>query len=332
MGRYALQRAVGTAFVLFGVIIITFVITHAVPADPARVAAGLQATPEQVEALRRQMGLDQPIYTQLARYLRSLASGSLGTSFVSNRPVSKDLLLYFPATLELVVVATIMFLGLGLPLGIYLTISRSRVARFLTRAFAVTGMGVPAFWLGLMFQILFYAKLNWLPPSGRIAGTPPATVTGFYLVDSLIAGNLTVFGSALTHLILPALTLAANRFGVTVRLTNAQLTHVLREDYIRTARAKGQDESNVIRRHALRNALIPVTTMTGLQLGWMLGGTVLVETVFSWPGLGQYAFFSIAAFDFRAVIAVTILLSACFAVINLITDFIYLVLDPRITV
>ncbi len=332
MGRYVLQRVVGTGFVLLGVIIITFVITHAVPADPARVAAGLQATPEQVEALRKDMGLDLPIYVQLGRYLRDLARGSLGTSFVSNRPVARDLRLYFPATLELVVVATLMFLGLGLPLGVFLTTSRSGVARFLIRVLAVTGMGVPPFWLGLMVQLLFYARLNWLPPTGRIAGTPPPTVTGLFLVDSLLAGNLVAFGSSVTHLILPALTLAANRFGVTVRMTSAQLAQELREDYVRTARAKGLGSHTVVRKHALRNALIPVTTMTGLQLGWMLGGTVLVETVFSWPGLGQYAFFSIAAFDFRAVIAVTILLSACFAVINLITDFVYMLLDPRIRV
>jgi peptide/nickel transport system permease protein len=332
MGRYVLQRVFGTAFVLFGVVLIAFVITHVVPADPARVAAGLQATPEQVEALRKQMGLDLPVHVQLARYLRDLARGTLGTSFVSNRPVARDILLYFPATLELVTVATVVFLGLGLPLGVFLTVSRSNVARFLTRLLAVTGMGVPAFWLGLMFQLLFYAKLNWLPPTGRITGTPPPTVTGLFLVDSLVAGDLQAFGSALTHLILPSLTLAANRFGVTVRMTSAQLTQVLREDYVRTARAKGLSNKRVVYKHALRNALIPVTTMTGLQLGWMLGGTVLVETVFSWPGLGQYAFFSIAAFDFRAVIAVTILLSFCFAFINLITDLVYVVLDPRISV
>lgn len=332
MGRYALQRVVGAAFVLFGVIVIAFVITHVVPADPARIAAGLQATPEQVEALRKQMGLDLPLYVQFGLYLRDLAHGTLGTSFVSNRPVARDLLLYFPATLELVAVATVLFLVLGLPLGVFVVVSRSSVARFLTRLLAVTGMGVPAFWLGLMFQLLFYARLNWLPPTGRVTGTPPPTVTGLLLVDSLVAGDVEAFGSALTHLILPSLTLAANRFGVTVRMTSAELAQVLREDYVRTARAKGLSNGKVVRRHALRNALIPVTTMTGLQLGWMLGGTVLVETVFSWPGLGQYAYFSIAAFDFRAVIAVTILLSACFAIINLLTDVVYLLLDPRISV
>jgi peptide/nickel transport system permease protein len=331
MWRLLLNRFLGTLLVITGVIVISFVITHLVPADPARVAAGLMATEEQVAALRVKMGLDQPLHVQFGRFATQLAHGDLGRSFITSRSVIQDLKLYLPATLELVIASTILFVGLGLLLGVLCAVTKKKWLRTIIKVFSVGGLGVPAFWLALMLQLIFYAKLDLLPPGGRIAaGLPPPTVTGFLLLDSLLAGNFKAFGSAASHLILPAATLAINRLGVTLRLVEVEVRKVLRQDYVRTARAKGLVETVVIYKHALRNALIPVVTMAGLQFGWLLGGTVLVETVFSWPGLGQYAVFSITSFDFMPVIGVTVLMALMFCVINLIVDLIYAVIDPRL--
>ncbi len=330
MWRRIANRLVGTFIVIVGVIFITFVITHVVPADPARVAAGLMATEEQVQALRVRMGLDQPLYVQFGRFVAQLARGDLGKSFITHRSVVDDLKLYLPATLELVIVSTILFVGLGVLLGVSCAVTKKKWLRAFTKILSVGGLGVPAFWLGLMFQLVFYAKLGWLPPGGRIEGVAPPTVTGFLIIDSLLAGNLAALGSTLAHLALPALTLAVNRLGVTLRLVEVEMKRVLREDYVRTARAKGLHERVVIYKHAMRNALIPVVTMAGLQFGWLLGGTVLVESVFSWPGLGQYAVFSISSFDFMPVIGVTVLMALLFCLINLIVDFLYVLIDPRL--
>lgn len=330
MWRRIAGRLIGTVIVIAGVIVISFVITHVVPADPARVAAGLMAREEQVQALRVKMGLDQPLYVQFGRFVIQLAHGDFGRSFITHRSVTEDLKLYLPATLELVIVSTVIFVGFGLVLGVVCAVTRKKWLRTLIKVLSVGGLGVPAFWLGLMLQLIFYAKLGWLPAAGRIAVAAPPTLTGFLTIDSLLAGNLAALGSCLTHLVLPATTLAINRLGVTLRLVEVETKKVLREDYVRTARAKGLRERVVIYKHAVRNALIPVVTMAGLQFGWLLGGTVLVESVFSWPGLGQYAVYSISSFDFMPVIGVTVLMALMFCAINLIVDFIYAVIDPRL--
>jgi peptide/nickel transport system permease protein len=330
MWQRILNRLGATVVVVVGVIVISFVITHIVPADPARVAAGLMATEEQVAALRRQMGLDQPIYVQFARFVATLVRGDLGRSFITHRPVVQDLRLYLPATLELVVVATALFVGVGVPLGVVCAVTRRRWLRTLAKVISVAGLGVPAFWLGLMMQLVLYARLGWLPPGGRASGVSVQGPTGFLILDSLLAGDMRALGDALLHMIMPAVTLAVNRLGVTLRLVEVETLKVLREDYVRTARAKGLPERVVIYKHAVRNALIPVVTMTGLQFGWLLGGTVLVETVFSWPGLGQYAVFSITSFDFMPVIGVTMLMALFFCLINLVVDLVYVLIDPRI--
>lgn len=325
-----LGRLASTLLVIVGVMLISFIITHVVPADPARVAAGLMATEEQVAALRHEMGLDRPLYVQFGRFISTLARGDLGKSFVTHRSVVDDLRLYFPATFELVLLSTALFIVFGIPLGVVCAVTRRRWLRTLAKVVSIGGLGVPAFWLGLMLQLVFYAKLGWLPPAGRIAGAAPAGPSGLYLLDALLAGDMRMVGSVLVHMVLPAITLAVNRFGVTLRLVEVEMKKVLREDYVRTARAKGLAERVVVYKHAVRNALIPVVTMTGLQFGWLLGGTVLVETVFSWPGLGQYAVFSITAFDFMPVIGVTMLMALFFCLVNLIVDISYVFIDPRI--
>jgi peptide/nickel transport system permease protein len=332
MAVYVQRRLLSILFVLFGITVITFLITNVVPADPARVAAGLQATEDQVAELRHKMGLDDPLHVQYWRFMSNLVRGDLGRSIVTGRAVTQDLALFFPGTLELVIVSTVMFVSLGVPLGVFAAVSRRRTARLLVKLLANAGMGVPAFWLALMLQLAFYAKLGWLPVTGRMdAGlSSPSTMTGFLLIDSVVAGRLDVFKSAILHVILPASTLAINRMGVTLRFMRAGTLEVLRQDYVRTARAKGLAEKIVLYKHVLKNALIPVVTMTGLQFGWLLGGTVYVETVFAWPGLGNYAVSSIWSFDYKPVIAVTLLMALSFSVINLLVDIAYGMLDPRI--
>lgn len=334
MSRFFLKRIVSLVFVVFGLTIIVFVISNIIPADPAQVAAGLNARKEQVEQVRKQLGLDRPLYEQYVRYLSRLARGDLGKSFLTRRPVINDVKIYFPATLELTIVATLMFLGLGIPLGVVAAVSSGRWPDLLSRFVSVVGMGLPAFWVGLMAQIIFFRWLNWFPAIGRIdpGMSPPTQITGFYLADSILTGNWQALSSSFRHIFLPASVLALARFGVTIRFVRASMQEVLASDYVRTARAKGLRERRVLVAHALRNALIPVTTMTGLQFGWLLGGTVLVETVFSWPGLGVYAIDSIGSLDFPATMAVTLILSIVFVLVNTLVDLLYGVLDPRISV
>jgi peptide/nickel transport system permease protein len=334
MSQFLVRRLVSLAFVIFGLTLIVFVISNVIPADPAQVAAGLTARKEQVEQVRKQLGLDRPLPEQYARYLSRLVRGDLGTSLLTRRPVINDIKIYFPATLELTLVATFMFLLLGVPLGVIASVNRGRWPDLSSRFVAILGMGLPAFWLGLMAQIIFFGRLGWFPAIGRIDPNVdiPAQITGFYLVDSLLTLNWEAFASSLRHIFLPAMVLAVARFGVTIRFVRASMLESLGSDYVRTARAKGLGENRVLRGHALRNALIPVTTMTGLQFGWLLGGTVLVETVFSWPGLGVYAIESIGSLDFTATMAVTLILAIVFVLVNTLVDVLYGVLDPRISI
>ncbi len=329
-GRYLLARLASSAFVVLGIVFLSFLITHVVPVDPARLAAGLRATPAQVAVVRQQLGLDQPLIVQFGRFLVQIAHGDLGKSFVTLRPVTEDIGLFFPATLELVLAAMLIQVVIGLLAGIYVATTRSHIPSLILRITAIGFMGVPVFWLGLLAQIVLYGGLGWFPAGGRIDGAPPATITGLYVVDSLLTGNLPALESALWHLALPALCLGLSRVGVVMRFVDTEVSRVLRADYVRTARAKGLSERLVIWKHALRNALGPVVTMVGLQFGWTLGGTVLVETVFAWPGLGRYAVESIGAFDFMPVIVTTAVLGLCFVVINFLVDIIQKLLDPRI--
>ena len=329
-GRYIIARLASSAFVVLGIVLLSFLITHIVPADPARMAAGIRATAQQVAEVRRQMGLDQPLIIQFGAFLGQIAHGDLGQSFVTLRPVTEDIGLYFPATFELVLAAMLIQVVIGLLAGIYVATTRAHLPSLLLRIAAIGFMGVPVFWIGLVAQIVFYGGLGWFPSGGRIDGTPPTTITGLYVVDSLLTGNLPALWSSLAHLALPALCLGLSRVGVVMRFVDTELSRVLQADYVRTARAKGLSERLVIWKHALRNALVPVVTMVGLQFGWTLGGTVLIETIFAWPGLGRYAVDSINAFDFMPVIVTSAVLGLCFVVINFLVDVVQRWLDPRI--
>ena len=326
------KRLLGLLLVVFGVSLITFAISHLIPGDPARLIAGDRASDELVAGIRHQLGLDLPLYQQYGRYLLDLVQGDLGTSIRTNRPVLEDLQAFFPATLELAVVALFLAIVVGVPLGVLSAVYHNRAIDQIARTLAVTGISTPAFWLGLGAIVLFYVHLGWLPGGGRLSEglAPPTTITGFYLIDALLAGNFSLFMDALKHLILPAATLGFVTLGVIARQIRSAMLDQLGEDYIRTARAYGLSRWTVILRHALPNALIPSVTVLGLTLGDLLYGAVLTETVFAWPGMGAYVVKSIQSLDFPAVMGFAILVSFIYVLLNMAIDLLYRVIDPRI--
>ena len=282
--------------------------------------------------IRHQLGLDLPLYQQYGRYVLDLVQGDLGTSIRTNRPVLEDLQAFFPATLELALVALFLAILVGVPLGVLSAVYHNRAIDQIARTLAVTGISTPAFWLGLGAIVLFYGHLGWLPGGGRLSEglTPPSTITGFYLIDALLEGNFSLFVDALKHLILPAATLGFVTLGVISRQIRSAMLDQLGEDYIRTARAYGLSKWTVILRHALPNALIPSVTVLGLTLGDLLYGAVLTETVFAWPGMGAYVVKSIQSLDFPAVMGFAILVSFIYVLLNMAIDLLYRVIDPRI--
>jgi peptide/nickel transport system permease protein len=329
-----LRRLAALPAVMLGVATITFFVARVIPADPAQIAAGLEVRPEQVQQLRIKMGLDRPLYVQYVRYLEGLLHGDLGVSLRTQHAVTADLAFHLPATIELTLIAMFLALVTGIPLGIFAAVYRGKATDFLIRFVAISGVALPVFWLALIVQLIFYRDLGWFPAAGRIGSgvLPPRHLTGLYLLDSLLTVNRGAFVSSLQHILLPACVLAFGRWATLVRMTRVSMLEVLGQDYIRTAMAKGLRPFAVVFRHGLRNALIPVTTMAGLQVGYLLSGAVLVEWIFSWPGLGDYAVRSIVALDFNPIVAVAMLLSMIFVLINTMVDALYKVLDPRIAV
>jgi len=326
------KRLFGLLLVVVGVSLITFAISHLIPGDPARLIAGDRATEAIVANIRHQLGLDLPLYQQYGRYMLDLLHGDLGTSIRTSRPVLEDLRAFFPATLELALVALTLSILVGVPLGVLSAVYHNRAIDQFARTLAVTGISTPAFWLGLGLIVLFYGHLNWLPGGGRIdeGMEAPRRITGFYLIDSLLAGNRELFVSSLQHLILPAVTLGFVNLGVVARQIRSAMLDQLGEDYIRTARAYGLSRWAVILRHALPNALIPSVTVLGLTLGDLLYGAVLTETVFAWPGMGAYVVKSIQSLDFPAVMGFAIVVSFIYVVLNMLIDLLYRLIDPRI--
>ena len=318
--------------VVIGVSMITFIISHLIPGDPARLIAGERASDEIVASIRQQLGLDLPLYQQYLRYMGDLLQGDLGHSIRTHRPVLEDLQLFFPATLELALAAMLLSIAVGVPLGVLSAVYNNRAIDHISRTLAVAGISTPAFWLGLGLIVLFYGHLGWLPGGGRLSQgvEAPPTVSGFYLFDSLLAGQWATFVDAARHMLLPTATLAFVNLGVITRQIRGAMLEQLGEDYIRTARAYGLSQATVVLRHALPNALIPSITVVGLALGDLLYGAVLTETVFAWPGMGAYVVKSIQALDFPAVMGFAILVSFIYVLLNRLIELLYRLADPRI--
>src|SRR5215204_359629 len=333
LGSFILRRILLIFPTLVGVSLLTFVLSRVVPGDPARLAAGAQATPEMYEQIRKEFGLDQPLPVQYVDYVTGVLQGDWGRSILSRRPVVDDLRVFWPATLELVVTAMLIAVAIGVPLGILAAVRADRPADQVSRVVALLGVSLPPFWLAILFQIFFGLRLGWLPVSGRLASLSeaPPNFTGLYTVDSLVSGQWATFGDSLRQLLLPAITLSFPAMATIMRFTRATLLETLGQDYVRTARAKGAAERQVVTRHALRNALIPTITMVGLSFGWAMGGSVLVETVFDWPGLGLYATKSALSLDFMPIMGIALLYGLVFSVINILVDVTYGALDPRVS-
>jgi len=316
---------------LIGVTVMVFVISHVVPADPVGIALGPEATQEQINAMREAWGLNQPLYVQYGIFLRNLVQGNLGYSLVSKRAVTEELGYYFPATFELTTASMILSILLGIFIGIVSAVYRNRLFDHLTRTYCVFGISMPVFWLGLLLLLLFYVKLGWLPGGGRIAdGIQVERISGFLILDSLLTGNWEALGSALLHLVLPAFCLSSSFLATISRIARSSVLQVIREDYVRTARAKGVPEFLVMSKHVLRNSILPVITISGILYGQLLGGAVLTETIFSWPGMGRYVVRSILHLDFEPILGFTVLVAILYALANLMVDLLYSVVNPQI--
>ena len=332
--RFIGKRLVYLVIMLIGVATLVFILTKLIPGDPvtANLSQRALSDPEIVAAYKLRYGLDKPLITQYLYYMRNLLQLDLGTSIRTGNGVLAELGRCFPATIELALWSIVIASVLGVFFGIISAIRRNSVIDQIVRAISVTGVSVPSFWLALLVLFFFYYKLHLMPGPGRL-GTgfaPPVTVTGLYVIDALLEGDLPKMVDAIRHLILPSCVLAAFTMGLITRTTRSNLLDVMSTDYIRTARAKGLSRSRLIVRHALGNALIPVLTVIGLGLGNLLGGMVLVETIFNWPGVGQFAYQSVMSADFPAIIGVALLIALNYMVINTVVDILYGVIDPRV--
>ncbi len=321
--------------VLLGMSIITFVLSHVVPGDPARLIAGPQASQEYVERARRYLGLDKPLHIQYLVYMNGLLHGDLGNSIRTRRPVLDDLLTYFPATLELTTFAMMLTILIAIPLGILAASSKDKLPDHATRLVTIMGVGIPPFLIGLVMQLLFAYEFPILPGGGRIdasvlAEHPIGYITGIATLDSLLTANWPALTSSVLHLIMPAFSLACASLAVVTRMMRSSMLEVLGQDYVRTSTAFGFPKRIVHNRYALKNALGPVVTSIGLAYGFFLSGSFLVETIFDWPGIGLYAVESVINLDYPGIMGVCMLCALIYVVINLTVDLAYSLLDPRV--
>lgn len=329
---FILRRVVFVIPILIGLTLLLFVIARLLPGDPVGLAAGPNATPEMIAAMKAEFGLDQPLPVQYWHYLTGLVQGDWGMSVFTRRPVLEDILTYLPATLELVFSALLLAIVIGIPLGLATAVYRNGPFDYLTRTVALGGIAMPRFFLGLLLQLAFAAWLDILPISGRypFIESPPDTVTGLYTIDALIAGDFNAFGIALSHLALPAIAMSLSPLATIMRMMRASTIEVLQQDYVMTERALGLSSRLILFKYVLKNAMTSTLTVIGLYVSWLLGGTVLVETVFDWPGLGLYATQAILTQDFMPVIGVTLVIAIIYLFAMLVVDLLYGVFNPKV--
>ena len=317
--------------VLLGVSIIVFFMVRAIPGDPAQILLGQTATQEQVQAMRAQMGLDKPVPVQYVLFLRDAFTGDLGESIVTGRPVTVELMARLPATLELTAFAMFVAVLVGVPVGVISAVKQYSILDKITSVLALTGISMPIFWLAMILVVIFTVNLQLLPFPGRLSSETTITaITGLVLVDSLLTFNLAGFWDGLKHLILPAVALGTIPMAVVTRMTRSSMLEVMNEDYVRTARAKGVVPWRVVSKHALRNAMLPTVTVIGLQVGLLMGGAIITERIFAWPGVGQIAYDSINRRDYAMIQGVVLYGALFFVLVNLLVDILYAVLDPRV--
>jgi dipeptide transport system permease protein len=332
MLRFVLTRLGLVVPTFLGIILLTFTLIRLVPGDPVEVRVGERGiSPERRAELLHQMGLDQPLYVQFFDYVGGVLQGDLGISVITQRPVMEEFLSLFPATVELAIFALIFAVMIGLPVGVIAAVKRGSVFDHTVMGASLTGYSMPIFWWGLLLILLFSVNLGWTPVAKRLSDDFFVDeVTGFMLIDTLLSDEKGSFLNALKHLILPTIVLGTVPLAVIARMTRSAMLEVLGEDYIRTARAKGLGIYRIVAIHALRNALVPVVTVIGLQVGTLMGGAILTETVFSWPGIGKWLLESIGRRDYPALQGGVLVIAALVMAINLLVDLLYGVLNPRI--
>lgn len=323
--------------VVYGVSVITFLLSRVIPGNPVMMWVGAKPRKEQIEWATKELGLDKPLVVQYLVYVKNLAKGDLGVSLRTKRNVSDDLSRCYAATFELVAVAMVLTFLVGIPMGIISATHKNSFVDHINRAVSISGVAMPIFWLGMLLQLILHGQLRLAPLQGRIgseiiANHPIAMKTGFYLVDSLITGNWPALWSALSHILLPAITLSFASLAVITRISRSCMLEVLGEDYIQTSRAYGVSEKIINYKYALKNALIPTVTVIGLDMGLLLGGSFIVESIFDWPGLGRYAVLSIITKDFPGIMGTTVLYALVYVSVNLLVDFLYFFIDPRIKI
>jgi peptide/nickel transport system permease protein len=332
--RYAASRLVQAVAMVVLATLAIFLIANSVPGDPVLLQLGdLGASnPAMVAAFRHKWGLDLPLWERYAIFLNGLVHGDLGSSIASRRPVLDDIADYAPATIELGTIAFALALAVGLPLGMLAAVRRDSWIDHLARMLSLIGVSAPTFWLAFIMLAIFYGALDLAPGPGRLdpIAFPPTRVTGFLLIDTVLAGDWDTFHDAVAHLVLPAIVLASGTLGLVTRTTRAAMLEALSQDYVRVAHAKGLRDRMVVLGHALPNALLPVVTLGGLAYANLLSGAVLTETVFSWPGLGRYTFQSAISLDFPAIMGMTTIVAAVFVLVNFLVDMSYALLDPRV--
>jgi peptide/nickel transport system permease protein len=331
MAIYFAHRLAGTLPVLLLISLLVFLLIHAAPGDPTLLLLGEETNAAEVAKAKERWGLDQPLYVQYLKFLRSAFAGDFGRSFKYTEPVINVIMSRLPATIELAIVAIIIATLLAIPLGVWAGAKPNSWIDNVGTTFGLFGISMPSFWLAIMLILLLAGVLNILPTSGRSTyGVAGPEQTGFYILDSILQRNWRALWDALMHIFLPALALGVNMLGILMRVTRSSILEVMTEDYIQTARAKGLRENKVVWRHVARNALIPVVTVVGLELGTLLSGSIIVETVFAWPGSGSLLITALNARDYPLVTGVVMTYTVAFVVINLIIDALYAVIDPRI--
>jgi peptide/nickel transport system permease protein len=329
---HAIRLISALALTFLGLTIVTFCIGRVIPIDPVVAVVGDRASPEVYERVRIELGLDLPLYQQYWNYLVKLLHGDLGTAVLTARPVLEDLLRVFPATLELATVAIIIGVCLGVPMGVIAATNQGRWPDHVIRLVGLIGYSMPVFWLGLVGLLVFYNTLDWVSGPGRVDvyyEDIVAPITGMLLIDSLLAGDTSVFWNAVSHIVLPATILGYLSLAYIARMTRSFMLGQLHQEYILTAQVKGLSRSRVIWRHALPNILVPLITVVALSYGYLLEGAVLTETVFAWPGLGRYITAALFNADMNAVLGGTLVVGTVFIGLNLLSDLAYYLVDPR---
>jgi peptide/nickel transport system permease protein len=332
MLRYTLRRLILLVPVLFGLSLLVFTISNVLPGDPVKLAAGPQATQAEIDSLTRELGMDRPLPVRYWTYVSGLVRGDWGQSVLTRRPVWDDLKIYLPATLELVIAALALAVTVGIPAGLMSAVYANRWPDYLSRVVSLGAISMPRFFLGLILQLVFAMWLGWLPLGGRypIIDEPPPKLTGFLTIDALASGDGAAFLVALQHLMLPAFAMSLSPLATITRMMRATTLEVLQQDYVLTERALGLSQRLIVFKYVLKNAMSASLTVIGLYVGWLLGGTVLVETVFDWPGVGLYATKAIVTQDFMPVMGVTLAIGTIFILANLVVDLLYGLLNPKV--